>query len=331
MIVKIKRAIKSAIRGGKIFFVGTKFDSNFDCEEIYDDIRLLNGDEWEAFQDRERKFRALFASKRTNHGDFICRGIIGDWIKVAKILSGIFYQNNKFLAKKLNGSQWSVNFLKFVCRGLRLFPRDDNYCINNAVDRIEYISKQLKFINNTIIPSFSSKRRGNDNRNEVSKEKLTCLWLQRRKKAISVIRNNGYWPNIEIAEISVQRNEDYYAQSSKCADSNGFEGVAPPFFDREEALTSVNYGNFFSYDEIESTVKGCPSGKSCGADGVTYEDMKEMFSENGYVFVNILNVMLVNLRIPTSWKKSIAQRIPKKNFSINDLSTLRDVSLSSIC
>eukprot|EP00795_Rhopilema_esculentum_P017880 gene17880-biopygen1733 len=79
----------------------------------------------------------------------------------------------------------------------------------------------------------------------------------------------------------MQRNEDYYAQSSKCADSNGFEGVVPQFFDREEALASVNYGHFFSYDEIESTVKGCPSGKSCGADGVTYEDMKEMFSENG--------------------------------------------------
>ena len=220
-----------------------------------------------------------------------------------------------------------MNFLKFVCRGLRLFPRDDNYCINNAVDRIEYISKQLKYINKTIIPFFSSKRRGNNNSDEVSKGKLTCLWLQRRKKAIAAIRNNGYWPNIEIAIISVQRNEDYYAQSSKCADSNGFEGVVPPFFDREEALASVNYGHFFSYDEIESTVKGCPSGKSCGADGVTYEDMREMFSENGYVFVNILNVVLVNLRIPTSWKKSIIQRIPKKNFSINDLSTLRDVSL----
>ena len=314
MIVKLKRAIKSAIRGGKIYFVGTKLDSNFDFEEIYDDVRLLNGEEWKAFEVRERKFRALFASKRTNHGDFICRGIIGDWIKVAKILSGIFYQNNKFLAKKVNGAQWSVSSLKFVCRCLRLFPRDDNYCINKAADRIEYISKQLKYINNRIIPFFSPKRRGNDNRNEVSKEKLTRLWLQRRKKAISVIRNNGFWPNIENAEISLQMIEDYYAESNKFADCNGFEGFAPPFFDREEALASVNYSHFFSYNEIESTVKGCPSGKSCGVDGVTYEDMKEMFSENGYAFVNILNVVLVNLQIPTSWKKSVVQRIPKKEF-----------------
>ena len=103
----------------------------------------------------------------------------------------------------------------------------------------------MKFINKTIIPFFLSKRRGNDKRNEVSTEKMTSLWLQRRKKAISVIGNNSYWPNIENVLISVQRNEDYYAQSSKCADSNGFEGVVPPFFDREEALAIWYYGHFF--------------------------------------------------------------------------------------
>ena len=191
----------------------------------------------------------------------------------------MFYQDNKFLAKKVNGAQWSVGFLKFVCRFLRLFPRDDYYCINKAADRIDYISKQLKYINNRIIPFFSSKRRGNDNRNEVSKEKLTRLWLQRRKKAISVIRNNGFWPNIENAEISLQRIENYYAESNKFADCNGFEGFVPPFFVREETLASVNYSHFFSYDEIESTVNGYPSGKSCGFDGVTYKDMKEMLTE----------------------------------------------------
>ena len=63
----------------------------------------------------------------------------------------------------------------------------------------------------------------------------------------------------------------------------------------------------------------------------TYEDMKEVFSENRYALVNILNVVLVNLQIPTSWKKSVVQRIPKQNFSINDSSTLRDVSLLPTC
>ena len=129
-----------------------------------------------------------------------------DWIP--NILSGTFYQSEKFLVKKVNGGQWSMSFLKFVRRCLRLFPRDDTYCTNKAADRTEYISKQLKYINNTIIPFFSSKRKGNDNRNEGSKEKLTHLWLQRRKKAISVIRNNGFWSNFKNAEISMQRIED---------------------------------------------------------------------------------------------------------------------------
>ena len=98
--------------------------------------------------------------------------------------------------------------------------------------------------------------------------------------------------------MSVQRIEDFYAKPSKFADCDGFVGAAPAFFDRDEALASVNYGHFFCYNEIESTVKGCPSRKSCGADGVTYEDMKEMLSEKGYAFVNILSVVLINLRIP---------------------------------
>ena len=51
-----------------------------------------------------------------------------------------------------------------------------------------------------------------------------------------------------------------------------------------------------------------------------------MFSENGHVFVNILNVVLANLQVPTSWKMPVVQRIPKKNFSIDDLSTLMGVS-----
>ena len=41
--------------------------------------------------------------------------------------------------------------------------------------------------------------------------------------------------------------------------------------------------------------------------------------------------MPVNLRIPTSWKQSVVQQIHKEKFSINDLSTLGDVSLSPTC
>ena len=41
--------------------------------------------------------------------------------------------------------------------------------------------------------------------------------------------------------------------------------------------------------------------------------------------------MLISQRISTSWKDSVVQRIPKKNFTEEDLSTLRDISLLPTC
>ena len=67
--------------------------------------------------------------------------------------------------------------------------------------------------------------------------------------------------------------------------------------------------------------------KSCGVDGVFFEDLKKMFPDYGHVFTNILNIMLINQGISTSWKRSVIQRIPKKNFTEEDLSALRDISL----
>ena len=74
-------------------------------------------------------------------------------------------------------------------------------------------------------------------------------------------------------------------------------------------------------------VDSCPNERSCCSDGVFSEDLKKMFEEHGDAFVNILNVMVVNKRIPSLWKNCIIHRCPKKNFSNNDLRTLRDISL----
>ena len=52
-----------------------------------------------------------------------------------------------------------------------------------------------------------------------------------------------------------------------------------------------------------------------------------MFPDYGHVLTNILNMMLINQRLSTSWKHDVIQRIPKKDFTEEDLSTLRDISL----
>ena len=87
---------------------------------------------------------------------------------------------------------------------------------------------------------------------------------------------------------------------------------------------------FFKSEEIQAIVKSLPNGKSGGIDGVRYEDLKEMFSNNGHILVNIMNIMLVNFRFSRYWKECVIQRIPKKNFDENDL-TMRDISLLPVC
>ena len=41
--------------------------------------------------------------------------------------------------------------------------------------------------------------------------------------------------------------------------------------------------------------------------------------------------MLINHRLSSYWKEAVIQRIPKKNFTIEDLSTQRDISLLPVC
>ena len=112
---------------------------------------------------------------------------------------------------------------------------------------------------------------------------------------------------------------------------NNFKPEENRCLDREAVMNTIHRGDYFSIDELEGIVKSCPNGKSCGVNGVFYEDLKKMFPDYGHVLTNILNIMLINQRVLTSWKHSVIQRIPKKNFTEEDLSTLRDISLLPTC
>ena len=95
MIEKLKRAYKAAISSGKICFVGKKLSAGFYYSfSCY--LRVLDEAEWSSFEEKESQFRAQIASRRLNHGDFICKGDISLWMQVHKILHGIFYKNQNF-------------------------------------------------------------------------------------------------------------------------------------------------------------------------------------------------------------------------------------------
>ena len=178
MIGKITWAFKLAIGSGKIYFVGAKPVGTFDYD-FGQFINFLNTSEWEAFEEKEKQFRAEISSKRINHGDFICRGNVELWFNLLKILVGIFYQDNTFLRKKCFGGHWSINFQRYVCRILRTFPRDVNYRCENENCQIDYIHKQLEYIRQTIRPFFALKASNHRNANNaVPRDKLTDLWVK---------------------------------------------------------------------------------------------------------------------------------------------------------
>ena len=94
------------------------------------------------------------------------------------------------------------------------------------------------------------------------------MWLNRRKKAIAVIRNNGCWPATVIARSTVSQNENYFKSSLKCTIRGEFMPSGNRYFDQALACSLVNQSNLFDVEEITEIVKQCPRGKACGIDGV---------------------------------------------------------------
>ena len=102
--------------------------------------------------------------------------------------------------------------MKYVLRVLKTIPSDFGEIVDCNV--IEEIRHRINYINNTIQPFFSH-RIVNNNDNMVSREKIIDLWINRRKKAIEIINNKGFWRNDVIMNISIERNENYFKQLNK--------------------------------------------------------------------------------------------------------------------
>ena len=47
------------------------------------------------------------------------------------------------------------------------------------------------------------------------RDKLIDLWINKRSKAIQVIKNDGYWPQQNRVEIPMEETELYYEQLDK--------------------------------------------------------------------------------------------------------------------
>ena len=82
--------------------------------------------------------------------------------------------------------------------------------INDTMNKttIEFLEGQLFFITKLIRSYFSINHNTNSNNvYSLTREKLTDLWLNKCKKAINIIKNNGNLPNFQQFFISVETQE----------------------------------------------------------------------------------------------------------------------------
>ena len=182
---------------------------------------------------------------------------------------------------------------KFCCRIVKSFPIDPDINDNLNKSSIEFLERQLYFITKTIRSYFSINQNTKSNKEQsVSIEKLTDVWLNKRKKAINIIKNNGNLPKVEQFAISIETQEQYYSSLNKYVPKDSFNNPNEErYFSHENSVVQIEA--LFKYGEIESLIKSTPNGESGGINGVSYEDLKGSCDDYCHVLVNIMNVMLI--------------------------------------
>ena len=81
--------------------------------------------------------------------------------------------------------------MQFTVRILSKLPGVQNNLEQGNDNQLQFIKNQLNFIN-VFLPSFSQSQVISERR-ETSRDKLIDLWINKRSKAIQVIKNDGYW------------------------------------------------------------------------------------------------------------------------------------------
>ena len=159
---------------------------------------------------------------------------------------------------------------------------------------IELLERQLYFITKSVRSYFSINQNTNiNNLHSVSREKLTDPWLNKGKKGINVIKNNGNLPNFEQFFIFVETQEQCYSSLNKYVLKDFFINTnEEPSFGHENIV--VEQESLFKFVEIENLIKTSPNGKSGGIDDVSYENLKDSCDRYCHVLVNIMNVILIS-------------------------------------
>ena len=134
---------------------------------------------------------------------------------------------------------------------------------------------------------FFSQRQVSSERRETSRDKSIDLWINKRSKAVQVIKNDGYWPQQNRLEIPEEETEFYYEQLNKYVIEENFIMQDNSVVHDEGVPVEL-----FTYAEVQKPLSSCSNGKSPGIDSVRYEDIKNNWEEYGEDIVRLFNIIL---------------------------------------
>ena len=230
LITLLKLAFKQALLSGRVYRLSEYADpampgalpSITDYSAYH---RPLSPQLWAAFQDNETAFRAGLNTRPWQEKHFACSGDPGEWIRLIKILYGVFFKNSVFTTVSARGKPLGVPFLTYVTRILKKFPLyqplPEPMTSSSAA---AWIEGQLCFIRNTVQPQLCIRTQERRSK-KVSRNKLASLWQHRRSKAIQIILNNSEYPDTPPCPSDITVVKRHY--ENKCQSRTSISDPLP--------------------------------------------------------------------------------------------------------
>ncbi len=349
-IDRLKGSVKAALRSGKIRRIVVKVDlpdngipqapsEPVECIDWTQFHKDLNDAEWSQFVDHERQFRQKIATRPYESKVLYEHEDPSKWWKVSSIVYRHFVVGGQFSHAKHDGSQFSVNSLKYTMRVLSKFPIEipelDLIQEDSEYTRLlQDIELALNFISQRIRPSFKRKQ-GNDQPDDqnsvdkrISKEKLVELWQSNQRRAIDIIVNND---SKDQPPVKCQIDHDRLLQYCVDKTRRALQGELPPppwqedfHYDLPDYAMNMDP---FTQAEVDKVIKSCKSNTAPGYDGVEYKTLKSHKQSLLDSLTGIVNTCVINRKVPPEWKHSLVVQIPKKNGNPDNPEDWRHISL----
>jgi hypothetical protein len=337
----LKKAVKAALKTGNIKVSHQEIEPT-DPALLAKLTRYcqpnIGCDNWATFEQLERTYRLSLVIGR--NFDSFCHPNPKKWWTVLAILTSIFYENGN-LKETYNGKPWATSTLKYAKRALLKFPINTDI-LSEEVSELEVTSEQYKqllmrdiphmisFVKQTICPAFNTRQRGNPS--PVSKQKLTQLWKNDKAKAIGIIKNDCIMEPSQLCPINLETVENHfkYKAKNRTQAEQIFHNEPWPRHLLPPAPVNLPSTAPFTEDELRKVLKGLPSRKAAGEDGLRYEDLRRNMNNNLTTLLSIFNTCFLNQTIPEDWKKSKIILIPQKGRDLEQIDNWRPISLTCI-